>query len=469
MNQVLLVKELENNIKKKTKGQGVNHERGNVRDILPFTSSKKTKLMKDNYMPLMGAFVRNINNVKLMEPAKEQDELSFEGNSVTQNIVDLVRCENEDVAFDLARFLNQYLFNNEQIKPIHPYLYNYIPFEAKSDEQKYANFLFDVFASNHPQISNIFNKSESADILTSLILDNIKGIQESSKKRPSEYQMLSNNISQLFISDLTYLAKHKDYFLEHFPLLVHYYFFMYTCQVTIKLDRFENGDLEEIEPLFFALEWESINKRRNAASDIEGFKRVKNISQNLFVHIHTLSQLSHISLNNSEGNIKDFLTYNEILEAVKIQGPEAEKSFIEDLNNWLNVYTENAKVNLDKIPSSIEEGFHILFNCLKQGMSSEVCKKYGTNIEDVGGAQFLKQRGSLGKILNLSHDMFLVIAAVSVKDQRIPLKQFFIEFERRGISLDRYSKEVVINLLDSLNIIDKKSDSGDAQYVKPIL
>ena len=46
---------------------------------------------------------------------------------------------------------------------------------------------------------------------------------------------------------------------------------------------------------------------------------------------------------------------------------------------------------------------------------------------------------------------------------------YFNEFEKRGIALDRYSKKEVMNLFDNLNIIDKKSDSGDAQYVKPIL
>ena len=49
------------------------------------------------------------------------------------------------------------------------------------------------------------------------------------------------------------------------------------------------------------------------------------------------------------------------------------------------------------------------------------------------------------------------------------LKEVFLQFERRGVYLDRYSKEAVVDLFDKVNILDKKSDSGDAQYVKPIL
>ena len=74
-----------------------------------------------------------------------------------------------------------------------------------------------------------------------------------------------------------------------------------------------------------------------------------------------------------------------------------------------------------------------------------------------------------GYVLNIKHDFLLLLTAVSVKDNRIPLKDLFVEFEKRGVAFDQYSKKEIISLLDSHNILDKKSDSGDAQYVKPIL
>ena len=39
----------------------------------------------------------------------------------------------------------------------------------------------------------------------------------------------------------------------------------------------------------------------------------------------------------------------------------------------------------------------------------------------------------------------------------------------RGIFLDNISKEHLQEFFTKLNLIDKKSDSGDAQYVKRIL
>ena len=49
------------------------------------------------------------------------------------------------------------------------------------------------------------------------------------------------------------------------------------------------------------------------------------------------------------------------------------------------------------------------------------------------------------------------------------LNCLFAEFERRGVFMDATTREHVIAYYEKLNIIEKKSDSGDAQYVKGIL
>ena len=72
-------------------------------------------------------------------------------------------------------------------------------------------------------------------------------------------------------------------------------------------------------------------------------------------------------------------------------------------------------------------------------------------------------------MLNMTQEMLLMITAVCIKEDKITLKDLFKEYERRGLFLDSYSQVEVIDLLGKLNLIDKKSDSGDAQYVKSIL
>ena len=62
-----------------------------------------------------------------------------------------------------------------------------------------------------------------------------------------------------------------------------------------------------------------------------------------------------------------------------------------------------------------------------------------------------------------------MLTAICVKEEKITLKALFEEYNKRGVFLDKESKELVVKFLEKLNLIDKKSDSGDAQYVKSIL
>lgn len=83
---------------------------------------------------------------------------------------------------------------------------------------------------------------------------------------------------------------------------------------------------------------------------------------------------------------------------------------------------------------------------------------------------FLKLRGRSGYMLNLSEETLIFLTKLCVKDQEIlRLKDVFEEFERRGVFLDNVSKEQVTQYFEKLNLIEKKSDSGDAKYVKRIL
>ena len=165
------------------------------------------------------------------------------------------------------------------------------------------------------------------------------------------------------------------------------------------------------------------------------------------------------------------MPYRKLYDLIKSKGEEYEAAFLREVNQWVKDYLELRKLPSpeNKAAQSLPEAFQLLFNCVKEGISTDVAKKFGENIGDLGANQFLKTRGSYGQVFNIKHDFLLLLTAVSVKDKRIPLNDLFKELEKRGVAFDRYSKKEIISLFDDLNILDKKSDSGDAQYVKPIL
>ncbi|MFN7252934.1 MAG: DNA phosphorothioation-dependent restriction protein DptG [Anaerobacillus sp.] len=445
------------------------HDVGKVADVLPF-SSRRSKAIRGNFNDILGEYIRKICGTKLKK-AKLKDDLNYSENPLVEQIIKEVEC-GDDEKYDLKRFLEQYLFSQgEEIKPIHPYLFNYVPIANSKHEgelKKHSQFLKDTLIKEEEAVINVFNNKETEDILTELILSKLDTLE--TKPQEAQYQSTFDVLANYYREDLLFLSKHKDYFLSTFPLLTHFYSFMYICQVLLKFERFEEADYSKADPLYFALEWESISKRRKPADELDGFKRVKDRAQNLFVHVHTISQLSHNAYNMEEGVGNEtlrFMNYKELHDIVVHEGKE--EAFLQDVKAWIVAYSNWAGVTPKEEPGNLPQAYRTLFNCVKDGTSTEVAFKFGQNIEDVGAALFLKNRGSLGQVLNMNHETLLLITALCVKDKRIPLNQLFEEYEKRGIAFDRYSKKEIMDLLDSLNILDKKSDSGDAQYVKPIL
>ncbi|WP_411334433.1 DNA phosphorothioation-dependent restriction protein DptG [Metabacillus indicus] len=437
------------------------HDVGKVVDVLPFLS-KRTRAVRDNFNKVLGEYVRNINSLQLtnkeIQGAQMAEHVNFK----------------EFVAeHDFKRFISQYLFEHEEIKPIHSYLFNYLKVDDKNSNEfkKYAQFMSDTLSQGNQQIKDIFLDKTSDNILTELILSQLEPLKES-KRKDQQYELLFPPLIKNYQEDLIFLSKHKEYFLGSFPLLTHFYTFMYAVQVITMFSRFTNGSSDDIKPFYFGLDWEAFSKRRKAADEFEGYKFVREQSKNLFPHIHTISHLSHNALNNEResGNLA-FIPYGKLYKMISDKGKEFEDAFLYELKAWIQDYKNLpfTKVTTNDDSSTLPEAFKILFNCLREGTSSGVSEKFGGNIEDLGYNQFTKVRGNLGTVFNLKHDFVLLLTAVCVKDERIPLNQLFAEYEKRGVALDRYSKKEIVKLFDNLNILDKKSDSGDAQYVKPIL
>ena len=450
------------------------HDTGKAVEILPF-SSRRANDYRYKFRGVLGELVRIICGLEIDSKAMENKDLFIteEGNPLSEHIAKNVETKCDDDKFDFIHFMNNYLFNNSEINPVHPYLFNYIEEDGKKNKNeflKFSRFINDILIQNNKTIKEIFMNKEADNVLTELVLENLSSLKER-KQNSSQYRPLINSLIKLYQEDIIYLSKYKDYFLTSFPIITQFYVFIYVSQLIIKFDQFTTGDLEDIKPFYFALDWESINKRRMAANEFEGFKLIRNKSKNLFPHVHTLSQLSYNSLNGDPQNNEKLkvLSYTELYSAIQEKGSEYEQEFFIQLKEWINDYRNLKKVKVLDTSNDIPSAFEVLHKCLKEGMNDEVSEKYGKNIEDLGATHFIKSRGSLGQVLNIKHEFLLLLTAVSVKDERIPLNNLFLEFQKRGVAFDLYSKKEIINLLDNLNIIDKKSDSGDSQYVKPIL
>ena len=143
--------------------------------------------------------------------------------------------------------------------------------------------------------------------------------------------------------------------------------------------------------------------------------------------------------------------------------------FLSVLEQWINYYNEKKMIISSTVSHDYKSLVKSLFNSLDQGIQQAPKSRYGKNLEELAKKYLAKSRGQYGLMLNLNKDFLYIITALCVKENKIKLNDLFKEYERRGLFFDRYSKEEIVSLLNKWNLIDKKSDSGDAQYVKSIL
>lgn len=150
------------------------HDVGKVVDILPFVT-KRTKSIRGNFNEVLGEYVRNVCGLRLVDKkSSEEEDLFSSRNPFVDQIMEEIEYTQE-AEYDLDRFLNQYLFGQDnKIKPIHPYLFNYMATpKEKKDLPKYGQFIKDALVHDEVSISSIFKNKESEDILTELILNKL--------------------------------------------------------------------------------------------------------------------------------------------------------------------------------------------------------------------------------------------------------------------------------------------------------
>ncbi|PNY88320.1 DNA phosphorothioation-dependent restriction protein DptG, partial [Staphylococcus capitis] len=216
----------------------------------------------------------------------------------------------------------------------------------------------------------------------------------------------------------------------------------------------------KLYPLYYTLESEKITSSR--VTNTSGYNLIKEISKYTLVNENLIGYLNILirELNKNES----FYTFTDILNLSSEKQLELNQELQTVLNKYKNVLNkeENIKFNL-------EENIELLKKWLSEDITNETISRYHLSIEEIGKLMFLKNRGSLGKTLTLKKDMIILLTALIVKDEKKLVKDVFMEFEKRGVYFDRYTKEEIMNFYEKMNILDKKSDSGEVKYVKPVL
>ena len=441
-------------LKQKTGSKVFKHYINVNSPILPFRVNRIDQTQFNNgFDSIIGDFSRILFDKKL--PNK------FNIDYILQNVF----LNNDFSDFNNTEYLKliiqDYLEKDDsKINILHPYLFLYInktPHKRADNEQEIAAFFRDVFFKDINDFKNIYDVYPD-NIIVKLIMASIPELP--GEKTDSKYISKLNFIVDVFKEDIEFILDKPNFIINNLSDIFAFYYFYYCSQMVLKLNQSLNEiNLNKPTHIYYLLDWEKASKSRKAISN--GYGIINNVRKTTYTKMIIIEHINTLIGTNG-------LFPSQILDLIE-DGIIDNSEFIQCMNDWTKYYCEKQNLNYYVYSKNFEDLLNILNKSISESLVLQQKNSYAMNLTNVALKYFIKRRGKYGYVLNFTKDLLYLITSLCIKYDKIKLNDLFKEYERRGLFFDRYSKEEIINLLNTWNLIDKKSDSGDAQYVKSIL
>lgn len=352
-------------------------------------------------------------------------------------------------------------------------LYQYQSNTINKSVENIAKFLCSVFGIEADDEERIHNALDGCvtNVLERMLITSLEKDGVSKDDDKVEYYIIIRDIGRKFKEDLFFMLEEGMTSIEELACLFALYYFNYVSQCCITLDNYCSGTREQDHQLYFAVDWERVSKNRMCC--IQGWNKLSESINHMFSHAITLEILN----NSVDGIARDYISFgkmalenSEIDESISNEIKEAEKTYCEYIGDYKK---------FDEIPefaggTRTESSIRHLEKCIEDQFLGTERKRanefYNEKFEEFCKGRWIKNRKKSGLVLNLTERDLILITKICIgKRDKVRLNSLFEEYEKRGIFLDATSREYVQDFFTKLNLIDKKSDSGDAQYVKRIL
>ena len=464
-------------IKDKNSNMNLKHHTRNMFKLFPYLTSGKKISPIDLYPEeIVCEFVKTILNIECKLP--NFDEIT---NSIDVEI-------EEEYEGYFKNIISNIFFNDGNFKANNIALYKFHSFSSQKDVpyrevissseisliKDLCEFLVSVFDVDEEVKICLKKAMENYEpnVLESLMIDVLGKYVNNTDGKRENYFVIHSETAKKFKEDLLFMLENGMTDYSNFINLISIYYLNYVAQTCFILNRFCNVDRSESMKLYFGLDWEKISLNRDCCKN--GWKLIKPLIENMFSHAVTLEILNQIT----DSTVKyDYIKLGQLAKSDKT----LDIQLANEINKATLYYVSKIKdcpqlSEVEKIQygTQTETEIQYLFSCIKEQFVNtsrhRAQEKYAEKFELFCKTRWLKNRRKAGLVLNLTEQDIIFLTKISIKNQsKIRLNLLFVEFEKRGISLDNTSKEMLTQYFSQLNLIDKKSDSGDAQYVKQIL
>lgn len=418
----------------------------------------------------------------LRDLAMVDNDVDCSSSSIVSNIKDKIDTQNFS---DLEHIIKTTLFDeNDQIHCFHPAIFYQLSSKHKEKSiSTFANFTSDIFFDSHTELApapDFSDDEEPINIFHSLILGNLPPLNSRNSKRDNKFYKAQDSSRDCFIQDCSLLKQDVRLYAAQLPELLKFYFFIYQIRLVESLNSFFKDSIQH--PFYFSVDWESLSKGRQSFQ--AGWTRVEPKLLTMWSHAQCLEMLNHVPL---EGLEPPF-SYSEIKCWAQNVSSEKKQKAAEDINTLISFYKnciEQLDSDMNKFHSisandnesndfegRIKSFFKMVHFQFEHSNRKAAAGRYSKCLSQFATGNYLKPRGPLGHTLCLSRKQLLFLTRLCVgsnPDGKLRLTELWKEFSKRGVAFDFETQKQILILFNKLNLIEKKSDSGDAQYVRAIL
>lgn len=337
----------------------------------------------------------------------------------------------------------------------------------KSGQTKLANLLCSLYEDNI-DFSDHDNKNLFTKVLKEALSSINTGFGEGPKASEAYYTL--PYVKKSFNKDLKWIMSlDSSVIIRHIHLFLHFYICYELLQSIPKLTC-QKRNTEKTEHFYFILQSEKASGSHDGVRNWKE-KMPKGLLDKIFGHSQALDILNSV-LGGSVG------LYEEIMESL-VQTPfEDNKEACETLLNiyqkekrnvFSNRSSESGSIGeIDTTVSSYEEFVKKMEHLCVGLQSPSYVSRMRKKIVNVLSIRFLQlRRGNY--VLVLDNEMLLFLIAMITKSERVKLEDMYKCFNKYGIVFNLGTRNAIEAYLLKLNLLDRKSDSGEAQYVKVVL
>lgn len=356
---------------------------------------------------------------------------------------------------EYALIVKDIYFPYQQVPVLTPLMYMAKPFSKDTKTKKSLEIFKQMMQKNEVELAlktdlnfieqdiyNIFNKN----IMT--------------KTHDVSTNSYVSFLDDIFTKDFLFLLDNQHYFKVQIDRFLKFYLFIYSAQLALNINETHILEQPTSQKLYFILNHEKASSERKSLVNF-GYRTLIDKARYMFPYLSLLENLSD-AVNNK--NLK-FYHFKEIPDTVE------NIAVIDELTKLYR----NAKSLPEETlfnSRSIPEAFQTLFNSTMEQFRTDkkaVLDRFITAFEKQISGSFFQSRGRSGKVLVLDQDTILLLTnlAIGHRDQ-LRFQDLMDEFRERSVYFDPKSEDALLELYERVGNVDRKSDSGDAVYVRSI-